>query len=105
MKTLEVSSICNLFIQQWRMMHSTLIPLVNMQFGCGISNICLSYVLMHAGRKWKVYEVAKTVFENNDTETRKSLQSDNGGKKLIIFLAFTLHFIHQAFLYMFALLS
>ena len=39
MKTLEVSSICNLFIQQWRMMHSTLIPLVNMQFGCGISKL------------------------------------------------------------------
>ena len=67
--------------------------------------ICLSYVFMHAGREWKVYKVAKTVFENNDTETRKSLQSDNGGKKSIIFLAFTLHFIHQAFLYMFALLS
>ena len=39
MKTLEVSSICNLFIQQYRMMHSTLIPLVNMQFGCGISKL------------------------------------------------------------------
>ena len=43
MKTLDVSSICNLFIQQWRMIHSTLIPLVNMQFGCGISklSVCL----------------------------------------------------------------
>ncbi|KAL0304723.1 UNVERIFIED_CONTAM: hypothetical protein Sangu_3068000, partial [Sesamum angustifolium] len=54
---------------------------------------------MHAGNQWKVYEVAKrrntiaalearalkTMTRMMIKETRKCLQSDNGGKMLIIF--------------------